>query len=136
MEITDIRIFLRDPSANAKLKGYATVTFDHCFVVRNLKVIEGTKGLFVAMPSERAKEPCPKCAFRNAVRSHYCNQCGGPLSPPAPKPAEQATGEGAAETPSEHRDIAHPITVECREYIQRKVLEAYETARQQGQPSP
>ena len=140
MEITDVRIFLRDPSANPKLKAYVTITFDHCFVVRNLKVVEGTKGLFVAMPSERTKEPCPKCGSRNVVRSRFCSQCGAGLSAPAPAGSgpreavsESGRPAGGAEGPSEHRDIAHPITVECREVIQKKVLEAYEQALHQGQ---
>jgi len=49
MEITDIRI--RKVVGDAKLMAYATVTFDDCFVVHNLKVIEGNSGVFVAMPS-------------------------------------------------------------------------------------
>jgi len=53
MEITDVRIFLRD---EAKLKGYATVTFDSCFVIHNMRVIEGKNGLFVAMPSRKKKD--------------------------------------------------------------------------------
>lgn len=130
MEITDVRIFLREPSAGSKLKAYATLTLDHVFVVRNVKVIEGNKGLFVAMPSERAKEPCPKCGFRNAVRSRFCNQCGGSLGAPAPKQADPGE-EARPEAVSEHRDIAHPITVECREQIQHRVLEAYEAAKDQ-----
>jgi len=125
-----VRIFLREPSADSKLKAYATITFEHSFVVRNVKVIEGTKGLFVAMPSERAKEPCPKCGYRNVVRSRFCNQCGGGLNP-AVRPVDRGA-EPAGEGQAEHRDIAHPITMECREYIQRKVLEAYEIARQQS----
>jgi stage V sporulation protein G len=48
MEITDVRISLRDEE---KLKGFATITFDDCFVVRGLKIIDGSDGLFVAMPS-------------------------------------------------------------------------------------
>lgn len=127
MEITDVRIFLRDSSANARLKAYATITIDNAFVVRNLKVIEGTKGLFVAMPSERAKEPCSKCGFRNVVRSRFCSQCGAPLA--SHPPAEPGTEDEPAH--SEHRDIAHPITTECREYLQKKVLDAYEAARKE-----
>ena len=130
MEITDIRIFLRDTSGDSKLKAYVTLTFDRCFVVRNVKVIEGTKGLFVAMPSERAKEQCPKCGFRNAVRSRFCNQCGGALNAVAPALKEPEHGaEGHSEGSAEHRDIAHPITMECRDYIQKKILEAYEAER-------
>jgi len=129
MEITDVRIFLKESSTNAKLKAYATITFDQSFVVRNIKVIEGGKGLFVAMPSERAKSPCPKCSFRNTVNSRFCSQCGANLPPAALKPTSAGEeGQGSQGT-SEHRDIAHPITMECREYIQKKILEAYEAAK-------
>ena len=126
MEITDIRVSLQ-PRSDNKLKAYATITLDHAFVVRNVKVIEGTKGLFVAMPSERVKETCPKCGFRNAVHSKFCNQCGGALHQAGQH--EEHLGDTPEERQAEHRDIAHPITVECREYIQKKVLEAYEAAR-------
>ena len=53
MEITDIRI--RTVDSEGKLKAYVTVTFDHCFVVHNVKVIEGRSGVFIAMPSRRTK---------------------------------------------------------------------------------
>jgi len=53
MEITDVQI--RKTVAEGKLKAYATVTFDDCFVLHNVKLIEGEKGIFVAMPSRRTK---------------------------------------------------------------------------------
>ena len=53
MDITDIRI--RRVSADGKLKAYVTVTFDDCFVVHNVKVIEGKNGAFIAMPSRKTK---------------------------------------------------------------------------------
>ncbi len=53
MEITEIRVF---PMNEEKLKAYATITFDDCFVVRDLKVISGNTGLFVAMPSKKRKD--------------------------------------------------------------------------------
>jgi stage V sporulation protein G len=53
MQITDIRI--RKVSADGKLKAYVTVTFDDCFVVHNVKVIEGKTGIFIAMPSRKTK---------------------------------------------------------------------------------
>lgn len=53
MEITDIRI--RRVESEGKLKAYVTVTFDSCFVVHNVKVIEGRSGVFIAMPSRRTK---------------------------------------------------------------------------------
>lgn len=55
MEITEVRIFLRDNASKPedKLKAFATVTFDNAFVVRGLRVVSGDKGLFVAMPSRK-----------------------------------------------------------------------------------
>ncbi|HOX44969.1 MAG TPA: septation regulator SpoVG [Myxococcota bacterium] len=53
MEITEVRVF---PVNEDKLKAYATITFDACFVVRDLKVIQGNSGLFVAMPSKKRKD--------------------------------------------------------------------------------
>jgi stage V sporulation protein G len=128
MEITEVRIFLKDGN-DKKLKAYATVTFDNAFVVRNIKVIEGQKGLFVAMPSRKLKEACPKCNFKNALRSKFCNNCGASLPMTDRRPVQ---AEDATQRESEHRDIAHPITLECREYLQKKVLEAYEIEREKG----
>ncbi len=54
MEITDVQI--RNVSSEGKLKAYATVTFDACLVLHNIKVVEGEKGVFVAMPSRKTKE--------------------------------------------------------------------------------
>ena len=130
MEITEVRIFLKE-GQDKKLKAYATLTFDKAFVVRNVKVIEGTKGLFVAMPSRRLKEPCPKCNFKNAVRSKYCNQCGGALPLYTEPKLAQVSGDNP-QRQSEHRDIAHPITSDFREYIQKKVLVAYDVEKQGG----
>jgi len=53
MDITDIRI--RRLEDEGKLKAYVTATFDNCFVVHNIKVIEGRAGVFVAMPSRKTK---------------------------------------------------------------------------------
>ncbi len=124
MEITEVKIFLKE-SADRKLKAFATVTFDNVFVVRNIKIIEGSKGLFVAMPSRKMKESCPKCAFKNTVRSRFCNQCGAAIETSAPPVVRVDDGSKSARQ-SEHRDIAHPITSEFRDYIQKKVTEGYE----------
>ena len=51
MTITDIRI--RKVLGEGKLKAYVTVTFENCFVVHNVKVIQGEDGVFIAMPSRR-----------------------------------------------------------------------------------
>lgn len=55
MQITDVRVYPVD-GAEPRLKAYVTITIDHCFVIRDLKVIDGATGLFVAMPSKRRKD--------------------------------------------------------------------------------
>ena|SRR3972149_10004401 len=128
MKITEVRIFEKD-NADKKLRAFATITVDGCFVVRDIKIIEGSKGLFVAMPSRRMKEACRYCHHRNVVRSRFCNQCGKPM-----ESGHKVVSEGHEEEmrQDEHRDIAHPITVECREYIQKLVLEAYEKEKKKS----
>ncbi len=53
MEITEVRVF---PVDEDKLKAYVTITLDGCFVIRDLKVINGNTGLFIAMPAKRRKD--------------------------------------------------------------------------------
>ncbi len=53
MEITEVKIFTVDED---KLKAYVTIIIDNCFVVRDLKIIKGNAGLFVAMPSKKRKD--------------------------------------------------------------------------------
>ncbi len=120
MEITEVRVSLRERE-KSRLKAFTTVTFDNCFVVRDIKVIDGSKGLFVAMPSKKIRVPCYQCSFRNEIGNKYCSQCGAKLEIiPEPRVGDENMRQ------EEHRDIAHPITMEFRKYIQTKVLEAYE----------
>ncbi|MES2963823.1 MAG: septation regulator SpoVG [Bdellovibrionota bacterium] len=53
MVITEVKVF---PVNEDRLKAYVSITIDNCFVVRDLKIIEGTGGLFVAMPSKKRKD--------------------------------------------------------------------------------
>ena len=53
MEITDVRV--RKVTGEGKLKAYVTVTFDNCFVIHNVKIIEGKNGVFIAMPSRKTR---------------------------------------------------------------------------------
>ncbi len=53
MRITEVKVF---PVNEDRLKAYVSITFDDCFVVRDLKVIQGPSGLFVAMPSKKRKD--------------------------------------------------------------------------------
>ncbi len=53
LEITEVQIFIVNEE---KLKAYATITLENCFVVRDLKIIQGLSGLFVAMPAKKRKD--------------------------------------------------------------------------------
>jgi stage V sporulation protein G len=128
MEITEVRIKLMDEPGE-RLKAFCSITFDNCFVVRDLKIIDGSNGPFVAMPSRKLTSHCPGCGMKNHLRAVYCNQCGKRLADArAPKDAD-----GRAKL---YADIAHPINSDCREMIQEVVTQEYyeeiERAKQPG----
>ena len=127
MLITEIRVFPKE-GQDKKLKAYTTVTFDNSFVVRNIKVIEGSNGLFIAMPSRKMKKNCTKCGFKNEVGSRYCNHCATAI-------ATVSTEEHHNDAKSDHRDIAHPISQQFRDYLQNKMIEAYKAEVAKG-PAP
>lgn len=118
MEITETKISLVN-KPNSRLRAYASITFDNSFVVREIRVIEGKNGLFVAMPSRKIQRPCEKCGFKNPVNYKFCGQCGGEI--PAHKTELSKNSEEL-----KHKDLAHPINAELREYMQKKILESYE----------
>lgn len=122
MEITEVRVSFRE-SEGKRLKAYATITFDNSFVVRNIKVIEGNNGLFVAMPARKLKQFCPRCGKKVDVGNQYCNYCGVQLSPSS---SSRETEDSRHAT---HQDLAHPINQEFRDYLQSKVLDAYHSER-------
>ena len=80
MEISEIRVTLRQED---KLKAFVTVTFDKCFAVRNMKIVDGEKGVMLCMPSRKL----PDGTFK---------------------------------------DVAHPIHVEFRAYLEKHIFAAYE----------
>ena len=127
MEITEVRIKLMEEPGE-RLKAFCSITFDNCFVVRDLKIIDGSNGPFVAMPSRKLTTHCPGCGMKNHLRAQYCNQCGKRMSDSrAPKDAD-----GRAKL---YADIAHPINSECREMIQEVVVnEFYEEIERAKQP--
>jgi len=118
MQVTEVRIKLAG-DRDDKLRAFCTITFDNCFVVRDIKVIRGPKGSFVAMPSRKLTDACPKCRGKNHLRARVCNDCGQPLAPD--RAARDATGRAKL-----HADIAHPIHREYRGYLQGIILDAFE----------
>ncbi len=118
MEITEVRIKLMEDQQE-RLQAFCSITFDGCFVIRDLKIIEGAKGSFVAMPSRKLTDRCHTCHSKNHLRSLFCNHCGARLQEERAIKAD----DGRAKL---YADIAHPINSRCREMIQAKVLQAYD----------
>lgn len=117
MVITEVRIKLCEEN-NERLLAFCSVTFDNAFVVRDLKIIEGTKGMFVAMPSRKLTDRCPRCGGKNHLRARFCNQCGS-------RQDEQRATRAAEGRAKLHADIAHPIHSAAREMVQGAVIKAY-----------
>jgi len=118
VEVTDVKVKLVSDKAD-KLKAFCTITLDGEFVIRDIKVIKGARGYFVAMPSRKLMDRCPSCGGKNHLRAAYCNECGGSLRP---NRVSHDT-EGRAKL---HADIAHPINSACRERLQGRIVEGYE----------
>lgn len=118
MHITEVRVKLM-ADAQDRLLAFCSITFDNSFVVRDLKIIRGLKGPFVAMPSRKLTDRCHVCGNKNALRSNFCSQCGLRLrNDRAPRGQD-----GRAKL---YADIAHPINSECRELIQVEVINAFD----------
>ena len=116
MNITDVRIELTPSYAETdRLRGFASITIDNCFVVRDLKIIEGPNGLFVSMPSRKSTDKCLNCGTKNHLQARFCNECGKklPVTPPS------TTGV------KPFFDIAHPINVETRAKIHGAIIAMY-----------
>lgn len=118
MLITEVRVKLvEDP--HERLMAFCSITLDECFVIRDLKLIQGKTGPFVAMPSRKLTDRCPRCHNKNHLRAGYCNQCGAQLNDD--RAAKDADGRAKL-----YADIAHPINSACRDQIQAEVIAAYE----------
>lgn len=117
MEITEVRVKLVR-NADDRLKAFCSMTLDDEFVVRDIKVIEGTDGYFVAMPSRKMSDHCDGCGGKNHLRAKFCNTCGRLL-------AINRIRKNVRGKMKFHADIAHPINAQCRLRIQERVVIAF-----------
>ena len=118
MEISEVRVKMV-ANKDDRLKAFCSMTLDNDFVIRDIKVIEGTSGLFVAMPSRKMSDHCEKCGGKNHLRAKFCNNCGAQLK-------ENRAKQDPKGRMKLHADIAHPINAECRKKIQETICAAYE----------
>jgi stage V sporulation protein G len=117
MKISEVRVKLVS-NKDDRLKAFCSVTMDGEFVVRDIKVIEGANGYFVAMPSRKMSDHCDKCGGKNHLRAKYCNNCGANLQ----NNRVRKDFKGRMKL---HADIAHPINTDCRKRIQERVIAAF-----------
>ncbi len=109
MEITDVKVI---PVDDEKLKAFVSIVFDQCFVVTDIKIIHGPKGLFVSMPSKKRKDGTFKDIahplnnqMRQYLEERVLSVYKQQVSPPPPEPtssgSESSSGpeESAPETP-------------------------------------
>lgn len=82
LKITSVNVRMAEKE-DSRMKGIASVLLDDCFIVHDIRIIEGDSGLFIAMPSRK-------------------------------------TASGT------YRDVAHPISSECRKMFEEAVLEVYQ----------
>jgi len=118
MEISEVRVKLV-ANQDDRLKAFCSMTLDNEFVVRDIKVIEGTGGLFVAMPSRKMSDHCSKCGGKNHLRAKFCSNCGAKLN-------ENRVKQDVQGRMKLHADIAHPINSTCRRKIQEAITKAFE----------
>ncbi|MCC6239164.1 MAG: septation protein SpoVG family protein [Phycisphaerales bacterium] len=136
MQLTEIRISLCSEPAN-RLKAFCSLIFDDSLVIRDVKLIEGNSGLFVAMPSRKICDHCPRCREKNHLRARFCNQCGCRLDDQRYLHFQSGNGRPRLKL---HADIAHPIHAAGRLDLEGRVLQAYQQelarSRQPGYVRP
>lgn len=121
MEITDVQVKPISRAQN-KLKAFCTVTFDGSFVIKDIRIIEGAKGLIVAMPVKKFTFRCFKCGCHNPLSARFCNDCGRRVKAPNIQ-RNSETGR-----PLFQVDVAHPITQELRQKLEDVVIRKYREA--------
>jgi stage V sporulation protein G len=136
MQLSDIRIKLCDDQGN-RLKAFCALTFDNTFVIRDVKLIDGNDGLFLAMPSRKLSDHCGRCGDKNHLRARYCNNCGSRLDENRYTRYQSGNGHTRLKL---HADIAHPINADCRHRIEEQVIHAFqaelERSKQPGYVAP
>lgn len=125
MNITEVRIKLVQDKK--PLLAFVSIVFDDMFVVHDLRIINGTKGLFVSMPTRDLQDHCPRCNANNHLRANYCNHCAKRME------NNRVNFSNKDGRPELYADIAHPINANCRKLIKDTILEAYYKEKERSQ---
>jgi stage V sporulation protein G len=120
VNVTDARVRLatEEERRDGHLLAYVSIVLDDALVLKDLRLIEGARGPFVAFPSKKLCDRCPGCGNRNHLRGRFCSRCGVPLA--ADRARKDADGKSRLFV-----DVAHPICARTRETIEAAVFHAY-----------
>ena len=124
MQITDIKLTLWEDRAGAaptKVRAFVSVVFDGRFVVHDIKIIEGLKGLYVVMPSRRLQDACPSCKAKTAFLDHFCPACGCQLAALEVRQPE-LDDRGRRKV---FVDTCHPVNQSMRSELETAILARY-----------
>jgi DNA-binding cell septation regulator SpoVG len=108
MRVTSVKF---DQLGDAPVLALASVVFDDCFVVHNVRLLNVAGKIILAMPSRKATKKCQACSNKNIYTAAFCNTCGAALSP--------------VEPPKTNFDIAHPVSKAMRRELEDAVFSAY-----------
>lgn len=115
--ITKIYISL---TQTKKVPAYVKIIIDNCFVIYDIKIIHHRNGYLVCMPDKRIRYNCSVCHLKCDFDSNYCKHCGNSYTPD--KEAQYT-----------YSDICHPITQDCRKYIDKTILDEFFRISQEQQ---
>ena len=110
LNISDVSIKL---NKSRTIVAYVSIVLDNSFIVHDIKIVNGNKGLLVIMPSRKLYEKCVSCFYPNTENSNFCNFCGKELT------------SDSDHNSSKKIDIAHPINNEFRLHLQKQILDKY-----------
>ena len=125
MKITEVLVKLPDrPRSNDRVLAYCSIILDGELAGHDIRILRLPGKIFVAMPSRKVTDSCPRCRGHNHLMAAFCNECGNPLEP----------SRAPVETNGKLRvqvDVTHPINAELRLYFERTIIDAYvlETAK-------
>lgn len=147
-EITDVKIrMVEDSNDDPRLLAFCSIVLDGVFVIKDIKIIDGYRGVFMVMPSRKIMDRCRRCKSRNCLQSRFCSSCGV-RQPEGRDNCRECSGKGGYFGHEEegsgreelwyqcdfcqgsglsmlYIDICHPISSPCRKMVQDAVLGKY-----------
>lgn len=109
------------PGSAGPVRARAAVVVNDALLIDGVRVVEGPRGLLVAMPDVEVMRPCPACRAPNRARATFCDSCGGGMPRTGYVPPRDL-----------YREVVHPVKRSSRRAIEGPVLDAYVEAYRQS----